>query len=304
MATHSLDTVWGDSAPLSPTSHFAGIVRRVYADGVATEQKAAARKTAAPRQQPGPDFVEALGHGLGLLECWRGTDVWLTNSALAQRARLTRSTVSRLAAVLVDLGYLVRDAGQGNGLRLTTFTLGLGFGSALAAAAVSAVKPELATLARDLDVYAALGIRRDDKIQILENVVSPFHPDAVVMDVGGLLPVCRSVSGLAAMSALPEREISLLIDRLRPYYGERWESVQRHMDLKKQEYSRNGYCTSVAILSRNVGAIAVPIMRAKSNEDFVLACAMRAPDFYPERVERSIAPRLLKAAEVLTAALC
>jgi len=248
--------------------------------------------------------VEALGHGLGLLECWRGADVWLTNSALAERSGLTRSTVSRLTAVLVDLGYLARDPDQGNRLRLTVSTLGLGFGSALAAAAVSMVKPELAKLARELDVYAALGIRRDDKIQILENVASPFHPDAVVMDVGGLLPVCRSASGLAAMSALSEREASPLIGRLRSHYGERWESVQRYMDRKRHEYSRNGYCTSVAILSQDVGAIAVPIMRARSNDIFVLACGMRAPDFYPERVERTIAPRLLNAAEVLTAALC
>jgi DNA-binding IclR family transcriptional regulator len=304
MPAHPLDVVWRNASPGSSTPDPAGMVTRVYAQGAATGPRASARKTAPPRQQPGSDFVEALGHGLALLECWHGTGVWLTNCEIAQRSGLTRSTVSRLTAVLVDLGYVFRDTSRGNRLRLTASTLSLGFGSALAASGVSTVKPQLEELARVLDVYAALGIRRGDKVQILENVASPIHPDAVVMDVGGLLPICRSASGLAAMSALPEREASPLIRRLSSHYGARWEGVQRFMERKKKEYSSNGYCTSVATLSRDVGAIAVPIMTPESNDIFVIACGMPAQDFYPERVERTIAPRLLKAAGALAAALC
>lgn len=301
MTMHSLETVWRHTGSLSPTADLPGIVSRVYSQGVAIGQKGFARKTAAPRQQPGADFVEALGHGLRLLECWQGTDVWLTNSELAQRSGLTRSTVSRLTAVLFDLGYLFRD--HGNRLRLTATTLGLGFGNALAAAIVSKVKPELVKLAGAFDVYAALGIRIDNKIQILENVASTSHPDAVVIDVGCLLPICRSASGLAVMSALPQRDFSPLICRLRSYYGERWGSVQRLIDRKKAEYFSTGYCTAVGTVSQEVGGLAVPIMTAKSNDIFVLACAMRARDFCRERVEQGIAPRLLNVAESLTATL-
>ena len=304
MAAHPFEAIWRVANSQSPRPDLSGMVRRVHVQGAITGPRTHARKTAAPRQQPGSDFVEALSHGLALLECWRGTDVWLTNSELAKRSGLTRSTVSRLTAVLFDLGYLFRDPDQGNRLRLTASTLDLGFGSALTAPALSKVKPALEKLARTLDVYASLGIRRDDKIQILENVASPFHPHAVVMDVGGLLPICRSASGLAAMSALPEREASPLMGRLRSHYGERWNHLQQYMARKKQEYSRNGYCTAVAMLSQNVGAIAVPIMTGTGGDIFVLGCGMHAQDFYPERVEQTIAPKLLDAAEELRAALC
>ena len=302
MATPPLDTLWGGVSSPSPMSVW-GHVRRVCVQGVVTEQSGRARLAVRPRQQAGSDFVEALAHGLGLLNCWQSNEVWLTNSELAYRSGLTRSTVSRLTAVLFDLGYLSRDPDQGNRLRLTASTLNLGFGTTLTATAVSRVRPALAKLASALDVYVALGIRRDDKVQILENVASPLHPDAVAMDVGGLLPICRSASGLAAMSVLSERDVSPLICRLRSHYGKRWENIRQHMDWKKLEYSRTGYCTSVATLSQHVGAIAVPIVTARSKDTFVLACGMRAQEFYAARIEKTIAPLLLDAAKLLTPVL-
>lgn len=302
MATHLLETIWRDAGPLSAAADLTGIVRRFHGNNAEKTPKAASRRVATPRQEPGSDFVEALAHGIAVLECWQGTDVWLSNSELSVRSGLTRPTVSRLASVLEDLGYLTREGKRGR-LRLTGATLGLGFGSALSTGAVLPAKSELVELASELDVYAALSIRRIDKVQIIENVASPLHPDAVLNDVGAMLPMCRSASGLAAMSALPEQEVSHMILRMQAHYGDRWAVLQRQMASKRQEYSSKGYCTSVAMLSQNVGAVAIPIMPAGSNDIFILACGMSARDFYPERVERSIAPKMLKAAQALTNAL-
>lgn len=302
MAAHPLDIVWKNPGPLSPPQNFTGIVRHFQDGCAATIPKAAARKVATPRQQPGSEFVEALAHGITILECWKGADVWLSNSELSTRSGLTRPTVTRLACVLENLGYLTREGKRGR-LRLTGATLGLGFGSALSTAAAPPVKAALGELACELDVYAALSVRRLDKVQIIENVASPIHPDAVLNDVGALLPMCRSASGLAAMSALSENEVSPLILRLKAYYGNRWESLHRQLTSKKQEYSSKGYCTSVALLSQDVGAVAVPIILAGRNDIFILACGMPARDFYPERVERIIFPKMLQAAKALTNAL-
>ncbi|MES2973702.1 MAG: helix-turn-helix domain-containing protein [Pseudomonadota bacterium] len=298
MAAHPLETIWRDAGSLSAGSDLSGIVRHFHGESASKASRAAARRVAAPRQEPGSDFVEALAHGIAVLECWQGTDVWLSNSELAARSGLTRPTVSRLASVLEDLGYLAREGNRGR-LRLTGATLGLGFGSALSTGSTIPAKAELEELACELDVYAALSIRRIDKVQIIENVASPLHPDAVLNDVGAMLPMCRSASGLAAMSALPEQDMSPLLVRMQAHYGDRWASLERRLAAKRQEYSSKGYCTSVAMLSQNVGAVAVPIMPAGSNDIFVLACGMPARDFYPERVERSIAPKMLKAARAL-----
>ncbi|MGE4238950.1 IclR family transcriptional regulator [Ramlibacter sp.] len=308
MGLDLLDTVWRTAAPRPGAPDLTGVVSRRHrlADAArvadaATVADAARRKTP-PRKAPGADFVEALAHGLALLECWKGHEVWLSNSELSDRCGLTRTTVSRLTSVLVDQGYLAREGRRGR-VRLTASTLALGFGSAFSVLPADAAQAELESLARELDVYAALSIRRVDRVQILENVASPFHPDAVRMDVGGLLPLCRSASGLAALSAMPEREAVPLVTQLKMRYGERWDPLHRQLVRTRQEYMRKGYCTSVAALSPVVGAVAMPMIPIGGHDMFVLACGMSAREFFPERVERDIAPLMALAAQKLTAAM-
>jgi DNA-binding IclR family transcriptional regulator len=186
---------------------------------------------------------------------------------------------------------------------LATATLGLGFGSAFAAEPIAGAHSELARLASDLDVYASLGIRRIDKVQVLDNVPSPLHPHAVPLDVGGLLPIFRSASGLAAFAALPEADALPLLEGHRTRYGGRWGALQRQLQMTKQEYASKGYCTIVAGLSRDVAAVAVPIIAAGSNDIFVLGCGMSARAFHRERVEKEIAPQMLRVARGLAVEL-
>ena len=301
MDSKLLESAWRQVDCAATGLDLTGVVRRVHSEA-ARNERAPRRKSTPPRQQAGADFVQALAHGLRLLECWQGQDAWLANSELSTRSGLTRPSVSRLTCVLVELGYLMREGRRGR-FRLGAATLGLGFGSAFATVPPAAAKDQLARLANELDVYAALSVRRLDKVQILENVVSPLHPDAVVMEVGRLLPICRCASGLAAMSALPEPEASPLIEQLRAHYADRWNPLARNLDRTRQELVHKGFCTSVAVLSKDVGAVAVPILAAGSNDIFVLACGMAAKDFYPERVEREIAPRLLQVAGELAQSL-
>lgn len=299
----SLDAIWKNDPPDAVDNSPVGQVRRVFVNGTLREAKQPARRKAASRQGPATDQVEALAHGLSMLECWQLGETWLSNSVLADRAGLTRPTVSRIAAVLVELGYLARNPARRGSYRLAGATLGLGFGNPLSSPTVTCASPQLIRLANELDVYAAIGIRRSDQIQILENVASPGHPDAVTADVGTLLPICRSVAGLAALSALPQRQLSSLVEPLKLQYGPQWQAVDRQLNRSRLEYARKGYCTAVAILSETVGAIAVPIRTGGSEDLYVLACGMPANEFYSERIERSIAPRMLELAGALASSV-
>eukprot|EP01041_Mallomonas_annulata_P015472 gene15472-32704_t len=298
----AIEAIWNDRAGHVPQTEWTGVVARVHTMEGPAPGPSAKRKVAAPRQAPSDDFVGALGHGIALLNCWTAADVWLTNSDLAGRSGLTKSSVFRLASVLVDLGYLSRERQRGR-LRLAAATLELGFGSPFASEPVASVHSQLAKLAKELDVYAALGIRRVDKIQVLDNAPSPLHPHSVALDVGGLLPIFRSASGLAAYSALPDAEAAPLMERLRTRYSGRWSALQRQLNATKLEYSSKGYCSFVAGLSRDVAAVAVPISPAGSNDIFVLGCGMAATEYHRERVEDAIVPQMLRVARDLAFAL-
>lgn len=300
--SHPLQGIWNTRASELGAPAAIEVVTRVHTMDGSSRKPALQRKVAAPRQAATADFVDALGHGISLLECWQECDLWLTNSDLTARTGLTKSTVSRLASVLVDLGYLCRESGRGR-LRLTAATLELGFGSAFASEPVTDIHPELARLAKDLDVYASLGIRRIDRVQVLDNAVSPLHPDAVPMDVGGLLPISRSASGRAAFSVLPQAQAAPLMERLRSHYGERWQAVERQLNRTKEEYSSKGYCSSIAGLSRDVAAVAVPICPAGGDDIYVIGCGMAATEFHRERVEREIVPQMFEAARRVAAAI-
>lgn len=299
---HPLQGIWNTLVVAPQEPQLGGVVTRVHTIDGRPAKVGVRRKVAAPRREASGGFVDALGHGISLLECWRENDLWLTNSDLAARTGLTKSSVSRLSSVFVGLGYLSRESGRGR-LRLTAATLELGFGSAFASEPVTQAHAELARLANDLDVYASLGIRRADKVQVLDNAVSPLHPDAVPMDVGGTLPICRSASGGAAFSALPEAEAESLLERLSSRYGPRWHSLQRQLMRTKQEYSSKGYCSSVAALSRDVAAVALPVASEANGDIYVIGCGMAATEFHRERVEREIVPRMLQAARQVAAAL-
>ncbi len=292
---HPLHGIWNPAAADPGQPGIDGVVSRIHSIDGPRAKAERHRKVAAPRRTPDGDFVDALGHGISLLECWREPEMWLANSDLAARSGLTKSTVSRLTSVLVDLGYLSREFGRGR-LRLTAATLELGFGSAFASEPVSEVHPELQRLANDLDVYAALSIRRFDKVQVLDNVASPLHPNAVAMDVGGWLPMCRSASGLAAFSILPDEEAAPLMERMSLHYGRRWQALQQQLSRTKQEVASRGYCTAVAALSREVGAVAIPIVPVGSDDIYVIGCGMPATEFHRERIERHIVPQMQRVA--------
>jgi len=302
MDAKPLQSIWKISGPSVADTCLSGIVSRRSSAGATELYTGSVRKSAPARQQPGSDFVEALAHGLALLECWTTTDTWLTNAQLSERSGLTRPNVTRLCAVLLEHGYLVRERERGR-LRLTALTLNLGVASAFARVPVCAAKSQLARLARELDVYVALSVRVSDRIQIVQNAVSPHHPNAVHMDVGGQLPICTSASGLALLCSLSANEALPVLQRLQWHYGDRWSLFERHLQKTRLEYSKKGYCASVSILSRDVGAVAVPIVTSESKEIFVLACGMPAREFYPERIDRKIAPSLLETARQLKSLL-
>src|SRR5450755_1820693 len=55
-------------------------------------------------------FATTLARGLSLVEAFGPDDSWLGNAELARRTGLSKPTVSRLSATLIELGYLTRNS--------------------------------------------------------------------------------------------------------------------------------------------------------------------------------------------------
>jgi DNA-binding IclR family transcriptional regulator len=136
--------------------------------------------------------VEAVERSLSLLQCFERPGEQLSLAALAQRSHLYKSTILRLTASLVYMGFLQRDAA---GL----FTLGpelrrLGALSASAASLEALVRPVLRELTAATQETASFYVRDGVERVCLYRLNSPLSARHH-LDEGGRHPLGSGAAG-------------------------------------------------------------------------------------------------------------
>jgi len=146
-------------------------------------------------------FVTALARGLEVLTCFRSGDALLGNGELAERCRLPKSTVSRLAQTLARLGYLryVDDVAK---YRLGGSTLALGSAMLSGMAIRQLARPMMQEVADFSRAVVALGVRVGLGIIYIE-VCRNNAALSLSLDVGSRLPLPMTAIGRAYIAGHP-----------------------------------------------------------------------------------------------------
>jgi len=71
---HPLQGIWNTLGVAPQEPQLGGVVTRVHTIDGRPAKVGVRRKVAAPRREASGGFVDALGHGISLLECWREND--------------------------------------------------------------------------------------------------------------------------------------------------------------------------------------------------------------------------------------
>ncbi|WP_211090241.1 IclR family transcriptional regulator [Pseudothauera nasutitermitis] len=244
-------------------------------------------------------FVTALARGLEVLRCFSAQTRLLSNSELAARTGLAKSTVSRLTHTLLRLGYLRQDEASGR-YRVTPAVLALGQAALGNTRVREIARPLMQDLAEYAQVQVALSTRERLDMIYLENC----RPRALVtlkVDPGVQLPIVSTSIGRAFLCGLPAAERDYLLGHARQRAPDNWAATEAGIRKAMAEHRVLGYCTSLGDWKRETNAVAVPL-RCPDHDLLVLSASGPAFALTAERIEKDLGPRLAYLARAIEAA--
>jgi DNA-binding IclR family transcriptional regulator len=208
-----------------------------------------------PRAKQDRHFVTALARGLEVLTCFRSGDALLGNGELAERCRLPKSTVSRLAQTLARLGYLryVDDVAK---YRLGGSTLALGSAMLSGMAIRQLARPMMQEVADFSRAVVALGMRVGLGIIYIE-VCRNSAALSLSLDVGSRLPLPMTAIGRAYIAGASEDERQDILRQLRATDEAGWPRIKRLLDAAIEQHRKIGCCSSFGEWQPDVNGIAI-----------------------------------------------
>jgi len=236
-------------------------------------------------------FVTALARGLEVLSCFRSGEKMLGNQELADRARLPKSTVSRLTYTLTKLGYLqyVEELGK---YRLGTASLALGSAMLSRLDIRQYARPYMQELADFSNATVSLGMRDRLSMIYVENCRSQAAL-TLRLDVGARIPIALTAMGRAYLAEASGSERNEILERVREFDEQKWPSIRDGVMRSLEEYQTLGCCTSFGDWQKDVNAIAVAFRPANGTSIFSINCGGPSFNLSSDFLLNEVKPRLL-----------
>jgi len=236
-------------------------------------------------------FVTALARGLTVLAAFRPDEATLTNSQLATRTALPKSTVSRLTHTLTLLGYLSQDHETG---RYRPGLAALALSSSILASfdMRRIAAPLMRALALEHNISASLGMLDGTDIVYLETCRSQARV-SVQLTVGSRVPLATTAIGRACFAGLPEPEQSRVRGLLEARYQSEWRKIEPWLNQACADYQRQGFCASFGDYEADVMAVGVALPALSPGQP-AMSLNASGPTFAfdPDLMQNSIAPAL------------
>lgn len=264
-------------------------------------RQAAKRKARKPRPKQDRHFVTALARGLEVLACFRSGDAMLGNGELAERCRLPKSTVSRLAQTLARLGYLhyVEEVAK---YRLGGSTLALGSTMLSGMTIRQLARPMMQEVADFSHAVVALGVRVGLGIIYIE-VCRTAATLSLALDVGSRVPLATTAIGRAYLAVTSDDEREQILNQLRAIDEAAWPRDRRAIDAALDQHGRIGACSSFGEWQPDVSGIAIGFHPGGGLPAMSLNCGGLSFDLPREFLLNEVRPRLASVARRLEGAL-
>ena len=157
--------------------------------------------------------AQSLRRALMLLRMLaQSEDEGLTLTTVIRETGLTRSTVHRLLSCLVDESFAQRDR-MTRHYRLGIDSMQLGFASMRGAALIGLCRPAMQKIARISGDTVFLLVRQGDHSVCVHREQGHFPVKVFTIDVGERRLMGIGAGGLGLMAALPDAEITRIMER-------------------------------------------------------------------------------------------
>lgn len=231
----------------------------------------------------------SLTRGLEILRAFKPGLSFLTNSEIAERTGLPRSTVSRLTGTLVRSGFLLHDPTMG-GYRLSATVVGMAHVMRAGSLVLNESLPLMQTVGRQMRVNVGLAVADHDDMIHLENL--PFGPKAGLRKIvaGQRVPMAMTALGRAFLSTLDQASFTQTMARLQARYSRDWYQLHPKILADIDAVQRLGYCA--VSWQPAVVSVATPLLFGQE-QAHVLNMSLYTDDSVPH-VAVVLSPALLR----------
>lgn len=223
----------------------------------------------------------------------------MSNRELSDATGIPKATVSRLAATLVNAGFLrqLTDSERfslGGGLLQISSTYLRNFDLP------SHARRHMALLAEETGAAAHLGVRDGDHIVLIEHVRPRNAVVISALDVGTRIPLATSAAGRAYIASQTPGEREALMKELEAAAGSRWRQQLPQLQAAFKEFAREQVCSSVGEWHPDINAVATTLRGARG-ELYALSCGGPASVVSRKLLTERVARRLVETAQAISA---
>lgn len=239
-------------------------------------------------------MVISLKRGLSILDAFRIDQPLLTNSQIALRCQLPRSSVSRLTHTLLKLGYLEYDS-KLSAYQLGAKVLSLGYAMRGGMALRRLALPYMTELAKKSNSLVALTTCENLNMLMIE-VVRPHTSKVEMLEVGTRMPLDSTAMGRAYLASCNQTEQRKLLLEIAKNKNIDPKSLVDHLQNSFETYRKHGYCVSINEWKSGANGLAVPLYLKDFGRRIVLTCGGTTRQLSAEKIKNKIAPLLLETA--------
>ncbi|MFI0481403.1 IclR family transcriptional regulator C-terminal domain-containing protein [Actinomadura sp. 9N215] len=209
-----------------------------------------------PRDDAGPDFIEALARGLDVLRCFGSHPVPMSLTEIATATGLARPTARRIVLTLEHLGY-VRSTPEG--VVLTPRVLELGVAYTLSAGLWQVALPHLHDLVEKTRQAASVAELDGSDVIYVARVEVP-KVVAVNVKVGMRLPAASTALGKVLLASLDAGALrtALRTETRSPVEPHRSKPVE-DVEAELREVRARGWASTDGEVAPGIRSVAAPL---------------------------------------------
>jgi DNA-binding IclR family transcriptional regulator len=253
------------------------------------------------RREKSNYIIQSVAHSLDVLEQFAGDAEELGVTELSKRLKLHKNNVFRLLATLESRGYIEQNRATEN-YRLGIRCLQLGQSYVQHMGVLRQARPIMVDLVRQARETTYLAVLRRAAV-VPVDVIEVDRPVRTVSQLGEALPLHCTAAGKVYLAFEQEDELRTLLPEGLQRFTERTVIDRQALLQQLRTVAASGYAVDMGEHLEDVRALAVPVRDYARNVVGALAVAAPAARLPSERIEKEIAPLVLKAGRELSSRL-
>jgi DNA-binding IclR family transcriptional regulator len=253
------------------------------------------------RREKSNYVIQAVSHALDVLEQFRDHDEELGVTELSKRLKLHKNNVFRLLATLESRGYIEQNHATEN-YRLGVRCLQLGRSYVEQMGLLPQAHSVIGTLSRETRETAFLAVLRGGAA-IAIDVAEADRAVRIASPLGDLLPLHCTAAGKALLAFEPEDDVKALVPEQLPRFTERTPGDRQTLQGQLKTVASTGYAIDMGEHADDVRGVAAPVRDYTRAVIGALTVVGPAYRFQVERLEKELAPVVVRAARDLSSRL-